>query len=260
MASRNSPDQYPSDLTDAEWKQIESIFDRFRFDNHDPRTLLNAVFYVLKTGSQWRMLPADFPPWQTVYYHFRKWQRLNLLQRLCDRIRRAARVAEGREPSPSAAVIDTQSVDTERQAGPRRGRDPNKQVTGRKRHVIVDTLGFLLAVVVHSANENDSQAAPSVLKRILGKVPRLKVIFADSGYKGLPGGLVWRCFHWLLSIVEPDEGSSGFDPLPKRWVIERTFGWFGGYRRLIRDYEHLPEMSEAMVRAAMIRLMIRRVI
>jgi putative transposase len=251
--------RYPSDLTDAEWKQIEPIFDRFRFDEHDPRDLLNAVFYILKTGSQWRMLPSDYPPWQTVYYHFRKWRRLNLLQRLCDRIRRAARVASGRDPSPSAAVIDTQSVDTERQAGPERGRDPNKQVTGRKRHVIVDTLGLLLAVVVHPANEHDSQAAPSVLKQLLGKVPRLKVIFADSGYEGLPGGLVWRCFHWLLSIVEPEEDEAGFTPLPKRWVIERTFGWFGGYRRLIRDYERLPEMSEAVVRAAMIRLMIRRV-
>jgi putative transposase len=156
-------------------------------------------------------------------------------------------------------VIDTQSARAERQAGPGRGRDPNKQAIGRKRHVIVDTLGFLLAVVVHSAGENDSQAAPSVLKRLFGRVPRLKVIFADSGYKGLPGGLVWRCFHWLLSIVETEEESSGFDPLPKRWIVERTFGWFGGYRRLIRDYERLPAMSEAMVQAAMIRLMIRRV-
>ena len=216
--------QYPSDLTDAEWKQIESIFDRFRFDQHDPRSLLNAVFYVLKTGSQWRMLPSDYPPWQTVYYHFRKWRRLNLLQRLCDRIRRAARIVAGRRPSPSAAVIDTQSVDTERQAGPGRGRDPNKQVIGRKRHVIVDTLGFLLAVVVRSAGENDSQAAPSVLKRLFGRVPRLKVIFADSGYKGLPGGLVWRCFHWLLWVAQTEEESSGFNPLPKRWIVERTFG------------------------------------
>ena len=172
--------QYPSDLTDAEWKQIEPIFDHFRFDEHDPRSLLNAVFYILKTGSQWRMLPKGFPPWQTVYYHFRKWRRLNLLQRLCDRIRRAARVAAGRRPSPSAAVIDTQSARAERQAGPGRGQDPNKKVKGRKRHVIVDTLGLLLAVVVHPANENDGQAAPSVLKRLLGKVPRLKVIFADS--------------------------------------------------------------------------------
>ncbi|MCS3940298.1 putative transposase [Salinibacter ruber] len=251
--------RYPSDLTDAEWERIEPIFDRFRFDEHDPRELINAVFYLVKSGCQWRMLPEEFPPWQTVYYHFRKWRELNLLQRLCDRIRRAARVAAGRDPSPSAAVIDTQSARAERQGGPDRGRDPNKQVTGRKRHVIVDTLGLLLAVVVHSANENDAQSAPSVLKQLLGKVPRLKVIFADKGYKGLPGGMLWRCFHWLISVVEPDEDRSGFDPIPKRWVIERTFGWFGGYRRLIRDYERRPEMSEAMVRAAMIRLMVPRI-
>ena len=190
--------RYPSDLTDAEWKRIEPIFDRFRFDEHNPRELINAVFYLVKSGCQWRMLPDEFPPWQTVYYHFRKWREMNLLQRLCDRIRRAVRVAAGRDPSPSAAVIDTQSVDTERQGGPGRGQDPNKQVTGRKRHVIVDTLGLLLAVLVHPANEDDAQSAPPVLKQLLGKVPRLKVIFADKGYKGLPGGLLWRCFHWLI--------------------------------------------------------------
>jgi putative transposase len=115
------------------------------------------------------MLPDEFPPWQTVYYHFRKWRRLNLLQRLMGRIRRAARVAEGRDPSPSAAIIDTQSARAERQGGPGRGRDPNKQVAGRKRHVIVDTLGLLLAVVVHPANENDAQSAPPVLKQLLGQ-------------------------------------------------------------------------------------------
>jgi len=155
---------------------------------------LNAVFYVLKTGCQWRMLPKGFPPWQTVYYHFSQWRDSGLLRRLCDRIRRAARVASGRAPSPSAAVIDTQSVDTARQGGPGRGRDPSKQVTGRKRHVIVDTLGLLLAVVVHPANESDGQAAPSALRQMLGKVPHLEVVFADSGYEGLPGGLKRRNF------------------------------------------------------------------
>ncbi|MCS3937076.1 putative transposase [Salinibacter ruber] len=208
--------RYPSDPSGAEWKRIEPIFDRFRFSGLDPRELINAVFYLVKSGCQWRMLPDEFPPWRAAHYHFRKWREMNLLQRLCDRIRRSARVAEGRDPSPSTAVIDTQSVDTERQGGPGRGRDPNKKVTGRKRHVIVDTLGLLLAVVVHPANENDAQSAPSVLEQLLGKVPRLKVIFADKGYKGLPGGLLWRCFHWLISVVEPDEESSGFDPLPKR--------------------------------------------
>ena len=163
----------------AEWERIEPIFDRFRFDEHDPRELINAVFYLLKScvllaekrmsmANATRQIPAVAGP---AHYHFRKWRELNLLQRLCDRIRRAARVAAGRDLSLSAAVIDTQS-------------------------------------------------APSVLKQLLGKVPRLKVIFADSGYKSLPGGLLWRCFHWLLSVVEPDGDSSGFDPLPKRWVTQ----------------------------------------
>ncbi|WP_118826105.1 IS5 family transposase [Salinibacter ruber] len=126
----------------------------------DPREILNAIFYLLKGGVQWRMIPDGFPPWQTVYYHFRKWRRLNLFQRLCDRLRRAARVSEGRKPSPSAAVVDTQSVSTTRQGGPGRGRDPNKQVKGRKRHVITDTLGLLLGVLVHPANESDGQSLP----------------------------------------------------------------------------------------------------
>jgi putative transposase len=161
--------RYPSDPLGAEWKRIEPIFGRFRFDENDPRELLNAVFYLVKSGCQWRMLPDEFTPRQTVYHHFREWRKLNLLQRLCDRIRRAARVAAGRDPSPSAVAGHTQSVDTERQGGPGRGRDPNKQVTGRKRHVIVDTLGLLLAVVVHPANENDAQSATSVLKQLLGQ-------------------------------------------------------------------------------------------
>ncbi len=149
------------------------------------------------------MLPKEFPPWQTVYYHFRKWRRLNLLQWLCDRIRRAARVSEGRRPSPSAAAGDTQSARAERQGGPSRGRDPSKQVTGRKRHVIARALRLFLGVLVHPANEHDSQMAPFLLHRILGKVPRLKVIFADGGYKGLPGGLLWRQVHWLISVEMP---------------------------------------------------------
>ena len=180
----------------AEWERIEPIFDRFRFDEHDPRELINAVFYLLKScvllaekrmsmANATRQIPAVAGP---AHDHFRKWRELNLLQRLCDRIRRAARVAAGRDPSPSAAVIDTQSARAERQGGPGWGRDPNKQVTGRKRHVIVDTLGLLLAVVVHPANENDAQSAPSVLKQLLGKVPRLRVIFADRRVQEPPRG------------------------------------------------------------------------
>jgi len=251
--------RYPSDLTDAEWKRVKPILDRFQFVKHHPRELLNAMLHLVKSGLQWRMLPAGFPPWQTVYYHFRKWQRQNLFQRLMDRIRRAARVAEGRSPSPSAAIVDSQSVPTGRQGGLSRGRDPSKQVKGRKRHVITDTLGLLLGVLVGSANDSDGQRLPDLLQQLLGNVPRLKVIFADGGYEGVPQSLMWRCFHWVLHIVRREESQQGFTPLPKRWVVERTFGWFSGYRRLTRDYECRPEVSEAMIRLAMSHLMLRRI-
>lgn len=253
---------YPSDLTDMEWKRVKPILDRFQFVKHDPRDLLNAMFYVVTGGTQWRMLPESFPPWQTVYYHFRKWQRMRLYQKLCDRIRRAARVAAGRDPSPSAAIVDTQSVPTGRQGGVARGRDPSKQVNGRKRHVITDTLGLLLGVMVGPASDSDGQLLPHLLQRLLGKVPRMKVIFADGGYEGVPGSLMWRCFHWVLRVVSreaPKARSSGFTPLPKRWIVERTLGWLGGYRRLARDYEKKPGVSEAMIRLAMIRVMVRRI-
>lgn len=249
---------YPSDLTDTQWKRIKFFFSRQTFRRHHPRTLVNALFYLNKTGCQWRMLPKSYPPWETVYYHFRKWINSGLWGRLTDALRRAARVRAGRNPSPSAAIIDSQSVKTTQVGGPR-GYDGGKNVTGRKRHVLVDTLGFLLAVLVHSAGLNDSQQAPHLLRRLLGKVPRLKVIFADEGYTGTPAGLIDRVFGWLWKIVRRDPEEKGFVVLAKRWIVERTFGWLGGYRRLSKDYEQLPEVSEAMVQLAAIRMMVRRV-
>jgi putative transposase len=154
---------------------------------------------------------------------------------------------------------DSQSVPTARQGGPARGYDGGKNVKGRKRHVVVDTMGLLLGVFVCEAGPHDSQKAPHVLQKLLGKVPRLKTIFADKGYEATPDGLIWRCFGWLLEVVRRDEDVSGFDPIPKRWVIERTFGWFASWRRLGRDYEYRPESSEAMIQIGMSRLMISRI-
>lgn len=253
--------RYSSDLTDAQWQLIKPLFQQQTFRDHRPREIVNALFYLNKTGCQWRMLPqgeAGFPPWQTVYYHLRQWMAMGLIEELNDRLRRAARVKEGRQPSPSAAIIDSQSVATGRAGGPR-GFDGGKRIKGRKRHIITDTLGFLLAVLVHPANIQDSQQAPHLLKRLLGKVPRLKLIFADQGYSATPKGLVWRCFGWLWHLVRRDEDQKGFVVEEKRWIVERTFSWFGGYRRLTKDYEYLPEVSEAMVRLSAIRLMVRRV-
>lgn len=254
--------RYSSDLTDAQWELINPFFEEQTFREHHPRELVNAIFYHNKAGCQWRLLPkgsAGFPPWQTVYYHFRQWIESGLWERLTDALRRSARVKAGRPPSPSVAIVDSQSVSSTGVGGPRRGYDGGKRVKGRKRHIATDTMGFLLAVLVHSAGVHDSQRLPHLLKRLLGKVPRLAVVFADQGYKGTPGGLVWRYFGWLLRLIKREEGQKGFVVEEKRWIVERTFAWLGGSRRLSKDYERLPEVSEAMVQVSAIRLMIPRI-
>ena len=167
------------------------------------------------------------------------------------------RIKVGRKASPSLAIIDSQSVKTSHVGG-QRGFDGNKRVKGRKRHIVVDTLGLLLAVLVHPAGESDGQKAPHLLKRLVGKVPLLEVILADQGYEGTPGGLIWRCVGWVWQVVRREEGQRGFVVQAKRWIVERTLAWFGGYRRLSKDYENLPEVSEAMVQLSAIRIMIRR--
>jgi transposase len=183
---------------------------------------MNALFYLLKTGCQWRMLPKGFPPWKTVYTHFRKWRESGRIQRLCRRLRRAVRLMAGRHPSPSAAVTrDAQSVPTARQGGPERGRDGGKNVKGRKRHVVARAMGLAgLAVVVGSANESEGQKAPHVFQKLLGKVPRLEVVFADKGYEGTPSGLARALLRmaaehcatrrrWFLRRVRADPETMG---------------------------------------------------
>ncbi len=241
--------------TDAQWQAIAPLFAGHRPIKHSARRVLDALLYLAKTGCQWRYLPDSFPPWQSVYDVLRRWIERGLLDGLLHRLRRLVRQRAGRAPSPSVAVIDSQSVKTSHVGGPR-GFDGGTRVHGRKRHILTDTLGLLLAVIVHRADVNDSQRVPHLLDRAQGHVPRLEVIFADEGYAATPPGLVWRLYGWAFRLVR--RLGRGFVLIPKRWVVERTFAWFGGYRRLSKDYEALPVVSAAMVQLSAIRLMSSR--
>lgn len=253
---------YPTDLSDAGWQIVEPLIprpksNRGRKRKHPLREILNAIFYLLRAGCAWRMLPHDFPTWKTVYHYFRLWRKDGTWEHINAALRTELREADGREPEPSAAILDSQSVKTTDVRGVR-GYDAGKHIKGRKRHILVDTLGLLLIVVVHGADIQDRDGAKLVLQKAQQLFSRLRLIWADGGYAGKLVDWVRETCNWTLDIVKRDPNTKGFRVLPRRWVVERTFGWLTQYRRLGKDYEVLTETSETMIYAAMTHLMIRR--
>ncbi|MFJ7246730.1 IS5 family transposase [Kitasatospora sp. NPDC098652] len=261
---------YPSDLSDARWALVEPTLTAWREERaaralafgrppeHELRDLLDAILYVDRTGIPWRYLPHDYPPHQTVYAYFARWQRDGVFEQLNGLLRRLVRTAEGRSPDPTACILDSQSVKTATTVpAATQGIDVGKKIVGRKRSIVTDTLGLLRAVLVTAASVHDGTAGRQLLTRVATDHPTVHKAWADMGYKNavIEHGATLGID---VEIVLRDPTTRGFSVQPRRWVVERTLGWLMNHRRLARDYEALPVRSEAMIHVAMISLMTRR--
>jgi putative transposase len=249
--------KYPTDLNDMQWQVIENIQNDKRRRGHSLRTIWNAIFYINATGCQWRLLPNDFPPWQTVYYHFSNWKRNGLIEEVHGALVALTRRNAGKNAMASVGIIDSQSVKTTAVGGECRGYDAGKKTKGRKRHIVVDTMGLIISVMVHSAQIQDRDGAKLIMDKIKQDLIYLVKIFADAGYAGKLVEYATKTYNWVVEIVRRSD--TGFKVLPKRWIVERTFSWINNSRRNSKDYEYLAETSEAMIQLAMVRVMLNRV-
>jgi transposase len=261
--------RYPSDMTDAEWEILgpaaRAVMAELRRGRggrgmvHEVRVVLDAVRYVVKYGVEWRALPADFPPWQAVYAFFERWSARGLPQRLVDQLRGRLRVAQGRKDLPTAASIDSQSVKAADTVGAAsRGFDGGKKINGRKRHIAVDTNGWLLAVLVTAASMQDRDAGHQLVGLLRERFSTITVVWADGGYAGRLVTWATGVLRLNITVVKRSDDARGFVVVPRRWVVERTFGWLSRHRRLVRDYERRPEHHEAMVLWATTMIMTRQ--
>ena len=257
------PARYPSDTSDEQWALVEPLLPAVktggRPEKHPRRAIVDAILYVVRTGCAWRQLPADFPPWQTVYWYFNQWEQAKVTEKILPVVRGQLRVQEGRDPEPSAGLIDSQSVKGADTVGREsRGYDAGKKVNGRKRFIVTDTLGLLLTVVVCTAGVQDRDGAKPVLLDTRLRT-RVRFVFADGGFAGRLLDWAQTILATTLHIVRKPAGQQGFAVIPRRWAVERTFAWLTAHRRLARDYERDPAVSEAMIRWAAINTITRRI-